>query len=527
MIWHIARKDLLSNIQTLRFGVGLALCAVLIPLMVYAGVKAYREKLTNANVLSQKYADDLKDIRVYSYAKPRIVRPPGVLEAIAVGVGDDVGNRVDIVFGQVPFVAERTGQTRDNPLLGGFLQIDAAFVITVVVSLLGVLFGYDAISGEKESGCLRQMLCAAVSRPQVVIGKVVGGLLTLAPVLGISFLISAAILEASDAVALTWGDRVRIAGTFLMGLVYGSLFLLLGVWISTRTRRSATSLMLALFVWTAWVVVASNISLSVAERLSPLPSRTALERARSELRKEERDGIDKIRKSLPKIRWNTVSSSGGRDGAIVITATTKEKYERERLFLSKREPVRIEYAHRRWMLEREYLRGLERQAGLAVWLSRVSPAFLFRNLSQILCRTDAGTHLRFMDRCRRYREEWIEYFQDRNLFASFRYFTPEPPEAHLSEDAHIVFRTGGTFQTLAELQEGRSWFEMLKEFTVEVKSPGDYPPLDLGDLPAFKMRPEEVAESLGRGAVDLGLLLGLWLVLFVSAYVSFLRYDVR
>ena len=31
MIWRIARKDLLSNIQTLRFGVGLALCAVLIP----------------------------------------------------------------------------------------------------------------------------------------------------------------------------------------------------------------------------------------------------------------------------------------------------------------------------------------------------------------------------------------------------------------------------------------------------------------------------------------------------------------
>ena len=169
--------------------------------------------------------------------------------------------------------------------------------------------------------------------------------------------------------------------------------------------------MLALFVWTAWVVVAPNVSLSVAERLSPLPSQTALERARAELRKEERDEIKKMQKSLPKIRWNTVNSSGGRDGATVITATTKEKYERERLFLSKREPVQIEYAHRRWVLEREYLRGLERQTRLAVWLSRFSPAFLFRNLSQVLCRTDAGAHLRFMDRCRRYREEWIGYLQ--------------------------------------------------------------------------------------------------------------------
>ena len=527
MIWRIGKKDLLSNIQTFRFGVGLVLCAALIPLTVYTGTETYTEKLANANALSQKYTKQLKEARVYSYVKPRVVRLPEVLETVSIGVSDEVGNRVDMAFGQVPFVAVRTGQTRDNPLLAGFLQIDTVFVVTVLLSLLGVLFGYDAISGEKESGCLRQILCTQTSRTQVVIGKILGGGLTLMPILGLSFLISALVLEGSQGILMTWEDRARIGAVFFLGLAYGMLFLMLGVLLSTRTQRSSTSLMLGLFVWVFWVIVVPNISLSIAERLNPLASGTALNRALAELRKEERGKINEIRDALPKLNWSTVSNSSGPDGANIITNTTKEKYEHEREYISQREPIRIAYAHKRWVLQREYLRSLEQQAELAAWFSRLSPAFLYRNLSQILCRTDAGAYLQFMDRCRRYREELIGHFQNRNLFTSFIYFTPEPPEKHLSEDAHIAFRTAGKFKTLAELKEGRSWFQMIKEFTAKTKSRRDYPPLDLSDLPAFQSSAERLSGSLGRGALDLVLLAGLWSILFVSAYVSFLRYDVR
>ena len=517
----------MHNVLTFRFAAGLALCAILIPLTVYVGVEAYAEKQSNADALSTKYRQALSEARVYSYVKPRIVRPPELLQILSMGVADEVGNRVDIALGQVPFTAVRTGQTRDNPLLAGFLHVDTTFVIVVVIGLLGVLFGHDTISGEKGSGCLSQLMSGAVSRPQVIGGKVLGGLLTLAPILGVGFLISAAVLEVSDAVQMTWEDRIRIGMTFLAGLAYGSVFLLLGVLISTRTQRSAISLMVSLFAWVVWVVILPNVSLAVAERLSPLPSRTALEMALGELRKEEREKINKIREAIPKIRWNTVNSSGGRDGATVITATTKEKYEFQRRFLSEKEPLRLDYAHQRWGLERAYLRGLERQADLAGWLSRLSPAFLAQHLSQVLCRTDAGSHLIFMDRCRRYREELIGYFQDRDLFSSFEYFTPEPAEQHLSEDAHIAYRTEGRFKTLAELKEGRTWFQMLKDFTAEMKSYQDYPPLDLGDIPAFRPQPERLGGSIGRGLVDVLLLVALWGLLFALAYVSFLRYDVR
>ena len=46
----------------------------------------------------------------------------------------------------------------DNPFIAFFSSIDIVFVFEVILSLMGLIFAYDAIAGERERGTLRLVL---------------------------------------------------------------------------------------------------------------------------------------------------------------------------------------------------------------------------------------------------------------------------------------------------------------------------------------------------------------------------------
>ena len=51
----------------------------------------------------------------------------------------------------------------DNPFIAFFSSIDIVFVFEVILSLMGLIFAYDAIAGERERGTLRLVLAHSLS----------------------------------------------------------------------------------------------------------------------------------------------------------------------------------------------------------------------------------------------------------------------------------------------------------------------------------------------------------------------------
>ena len=66
-----------------------------------------------------------------------------------------------------------------NPFFALFATPDYGYIVNIVVSLLALLFVFDAICGEKERGTLKVLLANSVPRDLVILSKWIGGYLCL------------------------------------------------------------------------------------------------------------------------------------------------------------------------------------------------------------------------------------------------------------------------------------------------------------------------------------------------------------
>lgn len=132
-------------------------------------------------------------------------------------------------------------------------------LVQYVVPLLGLLLGYDLIVSEREEQTLRLIVAGGVSRSRLLLGKFLGGCLTLAVPLTLGFAVAGTVigLAAKDN---GFGPFLKLA---VSGLVLGILFLGLGLMISTFSRTRVQALVLALLTWCLVVFVFDLVALGV------------------------------------------------------------------------------------------------------------------------------------------------------------------------------------------------------------------------------------------------------------------------
>ncbi|MCD8136820.1 MAG: DUF3526 domain-containing protein [Parabacteroides gordonii] len=164
-------------------------------------------------------------------------------------------------------------------------------------------------------------------------------------------------------------------------------------------------------------------------------------------------------------------------------------------------------ADKKWALQRNYLDGLVHQQRLQQAIAWLSPSELFDQATDALCRTDAGSFLKYMESMRKYRENVITYFKDHKLFESTAYFTGQ---------------TLNEFPTQAELDSGDD--AAMKKYN---RSNSEFPYLDTSGVPRYVSQPATLSTTLGAALGRLYALLGLAIVLLVGTIVSFMKYDVR
>jgi len=114
-------------------------------------------------------------------------------------------------------------------------------LVSLLVPLVALVLGHDAIVGERERNTLGLLLSLPVSKLEVVTSKFIGRLLALA---------AAIALGLSGAIAVApRGEGTVLLALFLPTLLLGSAFLSIGVLISTIARRQLSAASAVVATW--------------------------------------------------------------------------------------------------------------------------------------------------------------------------------------------------------------------------------------------------------------------------------------
>ena len=534
MIATLVKKDFLTNLVSPRFAIGFALCFVLIPFSILINISQYRDRAAQHRLDRDAAEKAAAEVRVYSALRPEVVLPPEPLSVFGKGISDQVGSRVKIWLGDKPFLAAGKTAAGDNPFLASFFSIDFVDIAAIIFSLLALVFSYDAFTREKEDGTLKLQMSHSLARSTALSGKLLGILLALVPVLVFSFALSAVLVLLSGDIAFSVDEWGRIALLFGASLVYLAVFVFIGLLVSARSRSSVTSLVVCLFVWVGLVFVIPVVASNFAGSFVGIESRDNLDRVLRAIDQERADKISQGYTAAAAQDYRCWWCSSGEDGYVETYGNPREEFERFRLRSAISEPIRLEYADRRWVPQKSYLDSLGRQAKAAERLGLISPTGIFRTIASAICRTDLASHEAFMDRARQYRESFLRWLQSMDIINSFLWVTPVDPGTFLDEDQLVERRTGGEFKTAREFEawvskqnDRRAYWRKLSQGKLRGDSPEDFPFLDISGMPRFEARAGTLLSGLEKPAVAAGLLLVEAVLLFYAGFVAFIGYDVR
>jgi len=518
MIWKIAKKEFLLNLMTFKFAVGTIVCVVLTAVFVPVLVNDYQQRLKDYNENVAANEAELRKVKVYKNITPTVYRPPNVLSVFSEGLEKQLSKSAKVELGGVSEIS--AASTGGNPFLSAFPTLDVMLIVKVVMSILALLVAYDTISGEKERGTLRLILANRTARHEVLLGKLLAGLVTLIIPVTCAFIVGLLILQFFPMVGLTGSDWARIGLIYLASLIFISAMYNIGLLFSCLMRRASISLVLGLFVWVVFVVVIPNGSVYLANYLRPTEAREKMDEEVRALGAERDNKIDDLTKTL-RTGGQWAGANGAFGGRFVLYCG---KPYRDDLLKGYKlsEPIRIKYAGRIFEVQRQYLSGLTKQKYLASTIAQISPVTVYESLMSALAGTDLESLEHFRNRVKLHTNEVIEYIRSRTKnFSSLSYFTPTRKEDHsemIKEINRILSFPRDSAGKSHWLEEYRKWQAQKLKQT---------PSPNLQDLPRFTCGLESFARTLRRTISHITLLLFINAFFFTLSFVAFLKYDVR
>ena len=509
-IWIIARREFTQNILSLRLFIGLIVCLALFVASTYVLMEDYEKRLSTHNAAEIEHRNALESVKVYSYLRLNVAKPPEPLSVICLGLERQLGSTVKVSYEDVPTEAKILGG--GNPLLNVFSAVDAVLMVQIAFSLFVISIAYDVICGEHERGTLALVASNPVSKYHILIGKYLGGMASLLVPLVIGWIAAVLLINLNPMIEFDTAEWNRFVLLFAALALYLSVFFLLSMLISGITGRSARALVWLLFLWIVIVFIIPNGAVYIAKQVRPIPSKSVvnIESAAIEtaFREKIRDYGAKHRSSA---YFSTEYSviSGNKPFAFHVLAASREAMrwylEGAKFYI----PHRIEYAEQIGNLHQDYYRSLKRQTVLAENLSRLSPAWVYYNISTGLSGTDLRRHERFLQQAQDYRKTLMTYMQEQGAFSSINWFTSVnindmPSQAGLVASDEETFFGNVTPQ---------SW--------------DDVEPLDLSGMPIFTSGTAWGNVALGGALPDLVYLIFLNILLFLIAGAMFLKSEVR
>lgn len=474
------KSVLLSPKFALTFGVG----SVLILLSIGVGIREYRAFARQQAAAAELLAEELQVETNWRGLSTRIFRAADPMQIFVAGVHHDVG-RLAPISARTDASLDQSIYSEDT-ILAVFRTLDLSFIVRAILSLFAILFTYDAINGERESGTLRLIFSNAVSRGRFILAKFVGiwlGLavpLVLPTLLGVLLVVLFRIPLDTD----QWG---RLGIFALASGLYFTFFIALGIAVSALTRRPSSSFLILLVSWVMVVLVIPRASLLAAVEMVPVPTVAEIESRKAGF--ENRTWED-YRRALEE-RWR-----GYQAEMAGLSDAEAAAYEDEHLWAWLEEDDETRKATEARIAEHaaklnEQIRHLRtEQQRLAFSLSRLSPASAFQLAAMNLAGTGLSLKTRYEEGARTYREAFVRFAGER-----------------AAGQRHMVRRRGSSGGAFSDI--------------------GAQQPLDLSEMPRYQPPRLPLSEAMAPVPADLGLLALESLLGFVVGFVGFMRYDVR
>ena len=130
------------------------------------------------------------------------------------------------------------------------VQLPSAWEFVAIVGpLLGIVFAFDAVNGERATGTLPRLLSQPIFRDDVINGKFAAGLSVIGLVLTIVVLLISAFGIIRLGIVPSAEEILRIVTWLILTFIYVSLWLAFGLLLSVLIRRAATSALVAFGTW--------------------------------------------------------------------------------------------------------------------------------------------------------------------------------------------------------------------------------------------------------------------------------------
>jgi len=145
--------------------------------------------------------------------------------------------------------------------------------------LLGIMFGFDSVSGERSQGTLPRLLSQPIHRDEVILGKFVAGLAVVAIMLTSLVIFVSGIGIFRLGVVPSPTEISRLAVWLVFAVIYVGFWQALATVGSVLAKRASTSAMIPIGVWLVLTLFGSFIFSAAAGVLSPRDGSQAAELA--------------------------------------------------------------------------------------------------------------------------------------------------------------------------------------------------------------------------------------------------------
>lgn len=223
----IASKEFSENLRSIRFKILFGLFLTMLLLSAYQGAQEYQKEMKTYNEQMKGMSGEGYSIKVYM-PKPSI--------------------------------------------LSAFQKLMTSGGITIIGAIIGIVIGFDSISGERERGTLKFILTQPLYRDTLINGKILGYAILIFTVVLITTITSIGIIGGLTGIFPDGDDALRIVVFASTIFLYIMFFVVLGMFFSILLKQNVNALLASIAIFIVVNLLISNIAVIVADFVSPIPS---------------------------------------------------------------------------------------------------------------------------------------------------------------------------------------------------------------------------------------------------------------
>lgn len=144
------------------------------------------------------------------------------------------------------------------------------------IPLIGILFGFNSINSERNSGNMSRILSQPIYRDSLINGKFLAGITTLSIMVGSIILIILGIGFRSIGVPPTSEEILRIFIFIIICIIYGAFWMSLSVLFSILMKNVAAAILTAIPIWLFLTFFWPFIAPQLADQIIPVPDGASL-----------------------------------------------------------------------------------------------------------------------------------------------------------------------------------------------------------------------------------------------------------